>query len=89
MDFFLALVILINASVMIAAGYLLWNLGDIFDVKLTEAIRKQDDRNRKYRTSGNGVEKTAETETRAEAPEPIQHPQSSPNRAGRPYRPRS
>jgi len=51
MQTFLAFIILLNAAAMIVAGYLLWNLDKIFDRKLSEAIRKQDDRLRKRQGS--------------------------------------
>ena len=87
MSLFFAFVILINAAALIAAGYLLWNLGTIFDGQITEAIRKQDDRLRKrFQGSANGHQ-----ETETEAPQSGQQqanstPAKAKRQAGRPYR---
>ena len=87
MSLFFAFVILINAGALIAAGYLLWNLGEIFDGKISEAIRKQDDRLRK-RAQGahNGHQETEAEASQSGQQQANATPAKSKRQAGRPYR---
>jgi len=88
MNLFLAFVILLNAAALIATGYLLWNLGAIFDKKLADAIRKQDDRVRKRAGSAaNGQQESeAPASSTLDQPQHRQAPRGQRPATGRPYR---
>lgn len=93
MSLFFAFVILINAAAMIAVGYLVWNVGEIFDRKLTETIRKQDDRLRKrHQGALNGQQAESQEASAEQASQPGQQQANQTaiakprHQAGRPYR---
>jgi len=93
MDIFFAFVALLNAIGMIAMGYLLWNLNETFDRKLTDAIRKQDDRLRKRQGSTVNGQQTGETQAQesdsGEGRREANQEAGAPARQiGRPWRPR-
>lgn len=91
MNLFLAFVILLNAAALIATGYLVWNLGIIFDRKLADAIRKQDDRLRKRQGAVNGQQESAqESASGSGSSEGRSEDDQAPakrRQIGRPYRP--
>lgn len=67
MDIFFAFATLTYAASWIAAGYILWNLNKIWEQKMEEAVRKQDDRLRKrFGSAANGVKTAEETGTDSE-----------------------
>jgi len=68
MDIFFAFVILLNASLLIAAGYYVWKAPEYLQRFMEEAVRKQDDRLRKRFGVANNGQQTSEASEQETSP---------------------